>query len=104
MQVGELINRAVARTGTAANLADQLGVTFQEVSNWKNGRRTCPPDMRAAMAAMIGLDPMAELAAGYAAGLSEKRKDQLRRALQQAGCMCLEWWVRSHDRHLNQPS
>lgn len=98
MQATELVNRAIEHAGTAQRLADTLGSSFQEVSNWRHGRRTCPPDMRARMAAMIGLDPIAELAEAYAENLSEKRKDSLRSTLKSAGLMCLNWWhmSRSH--------
>ena len=60
MQAPELIEIARKATGNDASTAKALGVTFQEVSNWKHGRRTCPPDMRARLAAMAGLDPVAE--------------------------------------------
>lgn len=81
MQVAELIQRAQTHTGNAAALAEELGVAFQVVSNWKHGRRTCPPDMRARLAALAGIDPMAELVEGLAEGLSEERRAGLLDAL-----------------------
>lgn len=58
MQAPELIERTKKSTGMSdADLARELGIAYQDVSGWKHGRRTCPPDMRARMAAMCGLDP-----------------------------------------------
>lgn len=91
MQVAELIDQAQSHTGSESALARELGVGFQEVSNWRYGRRTCPPDMRARMAAIAGLDPVAEAMEGLAEGLSEQRREGLRRALQSAGGMLLKF-------------
>lgn len=98
MQVKKLVEAAIDSQGNARALAEALGVQSQEVSDWRHGRRTCPPDMRARMAEMIGLDPIAELAEAYAENLSEKRRDSLRSTLKNAGMMCLNWWhmSRSH--------
>lgn len=98
MEAPKLIELAAQVAGSDRALADALGATGQEVSNWRHGRRTCPPDMRARMAEMIGLDPIAELAEAYAENLSEKRRDSLRSTLKNAGMMCLNWWhmSRSH--------
>lgn len=82
MQVAELIQRAQTHEGTAADVAKKLGVAFQDVSNWRHGRRACPPDMRARLAALAGLDPMAELVEGLAEGLSDERRTGLLDALQ----------------------
>jgi transcriptional regulator with XRE-family HTH domain len=85
MQAPELIDRAQNITGSAAELARQLGVTFQEVSNWRHGRRTCPPDMRARMAALAGLDPIAAMVDGLADGLSDQRRAGFLEALKSCG-------------------
>lgn len=81
MQADDLIERAKQHTTSDAETARRLGVTFQEVSNWRHGRRTCPPDMRARLAAIAGLDPIAEALAGLAESLSETRRNGLREAV-----------------------
>lgn len=82
MQAPELIQRAeVAAQGTSA-LARTLGVPQQHVTDWKANRRTCPPDMRARMAAMCGLDPVAEAMEALAEGLSEARRSGLMEAIE----------------------
>lgn len=82
MQAPELIQRAeVAAQGTSA-LARVLGVPQQHVTDWKANRRTCPPDMRARMAAMCGLDPVAEAMEALAEGLSETRRSGLMEAIE----------------------
>lgn len=81
MQVAELIERAQSHHDSGSALARELGVAFQDVSNWKHGRRTCPPDMRARLAAIAGLDPVAEALEGLAEGLSEQRRAGLQKAL-----------------------
>lgn len=82
MQAPELIQRAeVAAQGTSA-LARVLGAPQQHVTDWKANRRTCPPDMRARMAAMCGLDPVAEAIEALAEGLSEARRSRLMDAIE----------------------
>lgn len=82
MQAPELIEAAKKATGSDAATAKALGVTYQEVSNWRHGRRTCPPDMRARMAAMCGLDPVAEAIEAIAEGLNDARKSGLLEAIE----------------------
>lgn len=83
MQAPELIERAKKSTGMSdADLARKLGIAYQDVSGWKHGRRTCPPDMRARMAAMCGLDPVAEAIEAIAEGLNEARKSGLLEAIE----------------------
>lgn len=82
MQAPELIETAKKATGSDAATAKALGVTYQEVSNWRHGRRTCPPDMRARMAAMCGLDPVAEAIEAIAEGLNDARKSGLLEAIE----------------------
>lgn len=79
MQAPELIEAAQKATGTQAALADALGVAFQDVSNWKHGRRTCPPDMRARLAELAGLDPVDAALHGIAEGLSDQRRAEQKR-------------------------
>lgn len=82
MQAPELIQRAeVAAQGTSA-LARVLGVPQQHVTDWKANRRTCPPDMRARMAAMCGLDPVAEAIEAIAEGLNDARRCGLLEAIE----------------------
>lgn len=82
MQAPELIQRAeVAAQGTSA-LARTLGVPQQHVTDWKANRRTCPPDMRARMAAMCGLDPVAEAIEAIAEGLNDARRSGLLEAIE----------------------
>lgn len=84
MQATKLIQRAeVAAQGTSA-LARTLGVPQQRVTDWKANRRTCPPDMRARMAAMCGLDPVAEAMEALAEGLSEARRSGLMEAIERS--------------------
>lgn len=91
MQAPELIEIARKATGNDASTAKALGVTFQEVSNWKHGRRTCPPDMRARLARLCGLDPRAELAEAVAEGLNDQRRAGLLEALADAE-VSRHWW------------
>ena len=82
MQPAELIETATKRLNVKENkLAEMLDVPFQHVSGWKTGVRTCPPDMRARLARLCGLDPAAELAEAVADGLSETRRAGLLEAL-----------------------
>lgn len=82
MQALDLIKRAETHAGGPAAVARTLGVPTSHLSNWKAGDRTCPPDMRARLAALAGLDPMAELVEGLAEGLSDERRAGLLDALQ----------------------
>lgn len=83
MQAPELIERTKKSTGMSdADLARELGIAYQDVSGWKHGRRTCPPDMRARMAAMCGLDPVAEAIEAIAEGLSDTRRSGLLEAIE----------------------
>lgn len=85
MQAPELIERTKKSTGMSdADLARELGIAYQDVSGWKHGRRTCPPDMRARMAAMCGLDPVAEAMEALAEGLSEARRSGLMEAIERS--------------------
>lgn len=81
MQALDLIKRAEDHEGGPAALARALDVPPSHVSNWKQGVRTCPPDMRARMAAIAGVDPMQELVEGLAEGLSDERRAGLMAAL-----------------------
>lgn len=98
MQPPELIETAKKQTGMKdADLARELGIPYQDLSNWKHGRRTCPPDMRARLAAMSGLDPLEALVTGHAEGLSEQRKEGLRQALRNAGDRVLKFLVKQQQ-------
>jgi transcriptional regulator with XRE-family HTH domain len=98
MQPPELIEAAKKNNNMKdADLARELGVAYQDLSNWKHGRRTCPPDMRARMAALCGMDPGEALVIGYAEGLSEQRKEGLRQALRNAGDRVLKFLVKQQQ-------
>lgn len=43
MQLNVLIERAAAIAGSEYKVAKALGVTPQQVCDWKAGRRTCSP-------------------------------------------------------------
>lgn len=93
MQPPELIERAKkAGLPKDSDLAAALGVPYQHVSDWKRGTRTCPPDMRARMAKLCGLDPIAELAAAVADGLNDQRRAGLLEALSEHPEVSRHWW------------
>ena len=108
MQAPELIEAAKKATGSDAATAKALGVTYQEVSNWRHGRRTCPPDMRARMAAMCGLDPVAEAIEAIAEGLNDARKSGLLEAIESSEVAGANFYNRklcsAHPRPPGQPS
>jgi len=51
----QLIDRASKAAGSDYKLAQKLGVTRQNVSNWKHGKQTCPVADQALMAELAGL-------------------------------------------------
>jgi len=52
----ELIDRASKNAGNDTRLAQELEVPKQTVSNWRHGRKPCPPADQALMANIAGLD------------------------------------------------
>jgi len=52
----ELINRASKTAGSDSELARQLETSRQAVSDWRKGRKPCPPADQALMAGIAGLD------------------------------------------------
>jgi DNA-binding transcriptional regulator YdaS (Cro superfamily) len=52
-----LIDKASAIAGSDNKLAAQVGTTRMAISDWRNGRRPCPPEQQALIAAAAGLDP-----------------------------------------------
>ena len=60
-QLPDLIARASAVAGSDSALARSLGVPQPMVSMWKLGKKTCPPEDQASMAAIAGLDPVQAL-------------------------------------------
>lgn len=85
MQALELIDRASSATGSDYALAKQLGTSRQTVSDWRHGRKTCPPDMRARLAEIAGLDPVDAALYALAESLSEQRRHGLTETLRRAG-------------------
>ena len=53
--LGELFDRAARECGSRAELARQLGVTPQRLSEWEHGRRQVPPEQIAIIADIAGL-------------------------------------------------
>jgi hypothetical protein len=66
----QLIDEASKAAGSDYKLAAMLGVTRQNVSNWRHNRTTCPAGDVALMAEIAGMDPVAwgarAIAASYA--------------------------------------
>lgn len=52
-----LIDSAKAITGSDNKTAQLLGVSRGNVSDWRNGRNPCPPEMQALLASIAGFDP-----------------------------------------------
>ena len=53
-----LIDAASAIAGNDNRLAASLGVSRGNVSDWRAGRRACPPEHQVLMAALAGFDPL----------------------------------------------
>lgn len=86
----ELITKASAAAGNDSRLALALGVSRQNVNDWKKGRATCPVADQAIMAGLAGLDADAWLARAtiesYAEGPKrEVLKETLKKAWQATG-------------------
>lgn len=77
-----LIEEAAAEAGSEYKLAKELGITPQELSGMKYGRRACPPDIQAVMTAMVGRDAIAALVAATVERLSEQRRKSFQHALE----------------------
>lgn len=52
----ELIDKASAAAGNDSQLAKQLGVTRQRISQWRHDHQPCPPADQALLAHIAGLD------------------------------------------------
>jgi hypothetical protein len=55
----QLIDLASKATGSDYKLAAELGVTRQNVSNWRHAKTPCPVGDQALMAQLAGMDPEA---------------------------------------------
>lgn len=55
----QLIDLASKAAGSDYKLAAALGVTRQNVSNWRHAKTSCPVADQALMAGIAGLDPVA---------------------------------------------
>lgn len=51
-----VIELAAGKMGSAKSLAEDLGVSPQRVTEWKNGHRPCPLHSQAQIAEMAGID------------------------------------------------
>jgi len=80
-----LMDKAKSIAGSDANLARALDVKPQRIANWRNGNATCAPEDQALIAAIAGLDPIAELArATVRRHEGSKKGDMLLKALGKA--------------------
>ncbi len=70
----QLICRASAVAGSDYKLAQQLGVTRQNVSNWRHGKQKCPAGDVALMADIAGLDAEAWTARAVIASYGDTSK------------------------------
>lgn len=83
--VNLLIDKAKSIVGSDAAVARALGVVPQRIANWRNGNASCSPEDQALLAAVAGLDPVAELArATVRKHEGSKKGDLLMRALGKA--------------------
>lgn len=81
-ELNVLIDRASAIAGSDYRLAKLIGMSPQNVSNWRHGAASCSPENRALLASVAGLDAMAELArATVEKHQGTKKGDMLMRAL-----------------------
>jgi DNA-binding transcriptional regulator YdaS (Cro superfamily) len=81
-RVQRLIAEASARIGSQNKLAAALGYDKANVSEWMNGKRSCPVQAQALMADMTGLDGTeVALHAMIQSERNPQRKEQLFRIL-----------------------
>ena len=55
----QLIEKASSVAGSDYKLAKELEVNRATISQWRSGKRTCPPEEVALMAKIAGMDPEA---------------------------------------------
>lgn len=82
--IPQLIEEAAHEMGSEYKLAQKLGITPQELSGMKYGRRACPPDLVAVMTQIRGGDPVSALIEAVKDRLSDERKARLEEALETA--------------------
>ena len=80
----QLIDQASKAAGSDYKLAQELGVTRFNVSNWRHGKTTCPVADQTLMAAMAGLEPEAWLARATVAQYEGAKAVKLQRALKKS--------------------
>lgn len=80
-EIAYLIIEAAGRLGSEYKLAQHLGITSQELSGMKHGRRACPVDVQTVMAAIAGKDAVATLVEATADRLSPERRKRFEDAL-----------------------
>lgn len=80
-----LIDKAAQIAGSDYRLAQVAGISRQQISDWRHGRKACPPADQALMAHVAGLDPVQVLARATVEAHEGKPKgDALMRALGKA--------------------
>jgi hypothetical protein len=52
-----LLDKAKNVAGTNTAVAKSLGISLQQLTNWRTGNATCSPENQALIAAVAGLDP-----------------------------------------------
>lgn len=82
--LSQLIDQASKAAGSDYKLAEELGVTRFNVSNWRHGRTTCPAADQALMASIAGLEPEAWLARATVAQYEGAKAVKLERALKKS--------------------
>lgn len=86
MQLIELIEKASSIAGSDYKLAQQLGVSRVQISQWRHGVQTCPPEQQALMANLVGADAREQLIeATLAKHAGTEKGARLAAALKQAG-------------------
>lgn len=63
MHTKELIDAAKLIAGNYSAVGRAIGASPQQVHDWQAGRAPCPLECQALLAAMIGIDPMGQVAA-----------------------------------------
>lgn len=79
-----LIDAASAKVGSDYGLAKRLCTTRQAVSDWRKGRKKCPPADVALMAQIAGFEPEAWLARAVCSQYEGEKREMLQSALKKS--------------------